>query len=435
MSAVSIESDSILLSLSAGERLLALRRGDLRLPLSAVNGIDVEHDGLRAARGLRAPGVAVPGVVKIGTWRRRGSRTFVSVRRGVPAIHVSSSGAALDALLVSTPHADAVAGAIRHRAGLAGDDRSAEVAIAAGDVTLAGTLLLPAGVGPYPAALIVPGSGPLDRDSNHRRARIGVSRDLAQALAARGIASLRYDRRGVGASGGSFLAAGFNDNARDAAAALRMLRDQPDVDPARCFLVGHSEGALLATQIAGDGHHDHLAGVVLLAGAAKSGEETLAWQTQRIAPTLPAPVRALLRLLRIDLVRRQAKNVERLRTTTADVQRMGGRKVNARWHRELIAFDPKPALARIAAPVLAVTGGKDLQMDPDDLTVIGQTVAGPVDTELIADLTHVLRCDAGEPSLSRYRKLLRQPTDAALLERVGTWVADRARPAPGTTGR
>ncbi len=205
MSAVSIESDSILLSLSAGERLLALRRGDLRLPLSAVNGIDVEHDGLRAARGLRAPGVAVPGVVKIGTWRRRGSRTFVSVRRGVPAIHVSSSGAALDALLVSTPHADAVAGAIRHRAGLAGDDRSAEVAIAAGDVTLAGTLLLPAGVGPYPAALIVPGSGPLDRDSNHRRARIGVSRDLAQALAARGIASLRYDRRGVGESGVSFL--------------------------------------------------------------------------------------------------------------------------------------------------------------------------------------------------------------------------------------
>jgi alpha/beta superfamily hydrolase len=315
MATVTLDSDTILVRLSRKERVFGVRRSDLRLPLSAVRDVAVHDDGMAHARGIRAPGLAVPGVRKIGTWRRRGARTFVSVRRGLPALHVTFADSRLHAFVLSAPNADALAGAIRRRAGITGDQGIREVSIAADGATLRATLVVPPGPGPHPGVVLIAGSGPLDRDANHVRAPIGVSRDLAEAMADRGIASLRYDRRGVGGSDGSFWTAGFHDNTRDAASALRVLREQADVDPARCFLVGHSEGAWLAAAVAGDGRHDDLAGVVLLAGGAKTGEETLAWQTRQIVPTLPRPIRLLLRGLRIDLV------ASRRRTFSACAQR------------------------------------------------------------------------------------------------------------------
>jgi predicted acyl esterase len=80
-----------------------------------------------------------------------------------------------------------------------------------------GTLERPAGSGAVPAALILNGSGPLDRDSNVKRQRLGVAPAIAAALAARGVASLRIDKRGVGESGGDHLTSGFDRETADAA--------------------------------------------------------------------------------------------------------------------------------------------------------------------------------------------------------------------------
>ncbi len=309
-----------------------------------------------------------------------------------------------------------------------------DLTFSGGGVRLAGTLALPAAAdGPVPAALVLPGSGPIDRDADMKRLRLGISRELAGALAAAGIASLRYDKRGVGASGGDFLHTGLSDNLADGRAALAALAARPEVDPARLLVVGHSEGALLAMALVAGLTAGPVeatpAGVVLLSPAAVPGKEMLAWQTRQVAATLPWPVKALLRLLRIDLVRKQRANVARLEASTADVLRMGGRRINARWHRELLAFDPAPALARLTLPVLAVTGSKDLQVDPGDLQTLAQLVPGPVETHVIADLTHLLRRDAQVASLSHYRKLLRRPVDAELLRLVTAW-AERVTAAP-----
>ncbi|SDX99346.1 hypothetical protein SAMN05444365_101317 [Micromonospora pattaloongensis] len=295
----------------------------------------------------------------------------------------------------------------------------------AADQTLAGTLTLPAGSGPYPAVLLISGSGPLNRDSDHRKGAFGVSRELAAALAEVGVASLRYDKRGVGESTGSFLAAGFTDNIADARAALAALAARPEIDAARVFLAGHSEGALIATAVAGSGAPP-VAGVVLLCGAARTGAETLRWQAMRLLPGLPAPVRALLRLTRTDFVAKVAKNHDKLRATTTDVARLGGVRVNARWFREFLDYDPAADLAAIRVPVLAVTGGKDLQVDPDDLDAIAALVPGPVEIDRPADLTHTLRRQPGEPLLRKYRTELRGPVDPQLLSRVTGWVAARA---------
>ncbi|MEU4368914.1 alpha/beta hydrolase family protein [Micromonospora chersina] len=289
---------------------------------------------------------------------------------------------------------------------------------------LVGTLTLPDGPGPHPAALLLPGSGPLNRDGDHRRLRLGIQRDLAAALAAAGVASLRYDRRGVGDSSGRFPHTGFHDNVDDAQAAFTALGADPAVDARALFLVGHSEGALTVTALAARGVAT--AGLVLLSGSGRPGAEVLRWQAARLLPSLPAPVRLLLRLTRTDLVTKVSRNHEKTLTTTADVAWIGGQRLNAKWMREFLRYDPRPDLARVRAPILAVTGDKDLQVDPADLRVVADSAGGPVETRLLPDVTHVLRRQPGPASLRAYRREVRDPVDPSVTGVVIPWITARA---------
>jgi uncharacterized protein len=278
-----------------------------------------------------------------------------------------------------------------------------------GRPVLVGTLTLPDSGHPAPCVLIASGSGPLDRDSNHRRARFDVARQLSHALVA-----------------------GLSDNVDDLGRALIALAARPEVDPDRVLLAGHSEGAILAAALAARVGRD-VAGVILLSMSGRPGDELLRWQARRIGPTLPAPVRALLRLLRVDLERKVAANHERIRATTTDVARIGGARLNARWHREFLDHDPREDLGRIAVPVLAVTGDKDLQVDPADLAVIAATVPGGATVHRVPDLTHTLRRQPGPSALSRYREELRRPVDAGVLAMVVAW--SRQASGVGSPGR
>ncbi|MEV6643544.1 alpha/beta fold hydrolase [Amycolatopsis sp. NPDC051371] len=301
------------------------------------------------------------------------------------------------------------------------DVRELRLTVPAADgLALAGTLTLPAGHGPHPAVLCLPGSGKVDRDSNAGRVRMDLGQPLATALARQGVASLRYDRRGVGATPGDWHTVGFLDNRADAAAALNALRGHPEIRPRAVGVLGHSEGAVHAMWLAA---HAEAAAAVLLAGYARPGEQALRWQGGRIASTLPRPVRPLLPVLR----RAATRQLTRLAATTTDTARIGGMRINARWWREQLAYDPRPDLARIAVPVLAVTGEKDTQVDPDDLDVIAHLVPGGAETHRIPGLTHILRRTDGPGSVLAYRRLLRDPVDGELLTTVAGWLATRLR--------
>ncbi|MGW1676480.1 alpha/beta hydrolase [Saccharopolyspora sp. NPDC002376] len=294
--------------------------------------------------------------------------------------------------------------------------RDIEMTATADDgLPLAGTLTLPAGPGPHPAVLLLHGSGRLDRDANAGGLRMELGAPLATALAKEGIATLRYDRRGVGATPGDWRTTGFTDNTRDAAAALRALAGHADVRADAIGVIGHSEGAVHAMSLGSD---PLVRAVVLLAGFARLGEDALRWQGGMIARDLPAPVRPLLRNL-------GNRHLNRIKATTANAARVHGLPVNARWFREMLAHDPRPALADIDVPVLAITGGKDIQVDPADLDEIDRLVLGEVEVHRIPDLTHLLRRDPGRPSVFAYRRLLRRPVDAELLAQVSGWLAHR----------
>jgi hypothetical protein len=191
------------------------------------------------------------------------------------------------------------------------------------------------------------------------------------------------------------------------------------VDAGRIVLAGHSEGAVLAAALAGRGVP--VAGVVLLAMTATPGAELLRWQARQIAPTLPAPVRGLLRLLRTDLEAKVAANHRKILATTTDVARIDGVRTNARWHREFLRHDPRTDLARLTVPALALTGDKDLQVPADDLAVLAATVPGPIEVRRVPDLTHTLRRQPRVASLRHYREELRRPVDPELLVTVVAW--------------
>lgn len=299
------------------------------------------------------------------------------------------------------------------------ETNTTEVTITASDgCELSGTLAVPDPGRLRSAALLLSGSGPLDRDSNMEGQILGLSWAIAETLAKEGVASLRYDKRGVGRSGGDYAGSGFQLEISDAFSAMAYLRNGAGVDLSRVGVVGHSVGATIALQIAAA--DTTIAFAVLLAAAASSGREVMEWQSDRIAATLPGPDWLLGRWFR----RRQRRDRQRLLASADDTIWMHRQETPARWLREYMAYDPGPDLTAIQCPVLAITGEKDLQVNAADLVVIAEAVQGSCSTEAPDDLTHVLRCDSSRPKLSSYPDLIARPVDADVLRRVASWITD-----------
>ncbi|WP_168915935.1 alpha/beta fold hydrolase [Microcella flavibacter] len=272
-------------------------------------------------------------------------------------------------------------------------------------------------------AVLLPGSGPVDREGDVRRLALGIQRQLATALADHGIASVRWDKRGVGDSGGEFLSTGFDDLVDDALAVVdRALEEALPV-----IVIGHSEGATIAARVAAE--RPRIAGAVMLSGYARSGLEVLRWQSRALSGDLPAPVRGLLRLLRTDLEAQTEKNRQRLLRTTGDVERIGGVRLNARWHREFMAYDPRTDLDAAAAPVLAITGSLDLQTPPEDLALIAARTGGPTRTVELEGVSHILRTQP-RATLRTYRVDARRPIDARIVPLIAAWWSDLRDASP-----
>lgn len=275
---------------------------------------------------------------------------------------------------------------------------------------------------PVAAALLISGSGRVDRNSDARlplgrTLRLEVSGSLAKALASAHVSSLRYDKRGIGASRGDYLTTGMAQQLDDARAALGWLAAKTAALP--LLVIGHSEGTFYAAQLGTD---SGVAGVVLLSGPVHTGAEVLAWQTAQLASRLPRSARLILKLMRTDLVRAQRKNQARIVASDQDVIRIQGTRLNARWFRDFIRYDPAPALQQLKVPVLAITGGHDLQVPPDDVAAIGRLVGGPFEGHVVGDVSHILRPDPASIGPRGYRRALRAPVSPAVLSLVTTWI-------------
>ena len=302
-----------------------------------------------------------------------------------------------------------------------------EVAFTADGLRISGTMALPAPEGQYPCVLMIPGSGQADRNENSKKLPINVFGELSQHLAGRGICSLRYDKRGVGLSEGDYWEKGFSDSLADANAALSFLKAYQQIRGDKIYALGHSEGAYIATRLAAAG--TGVAGAVLLAGGARSGEEELKWQALQVAAGLKGLNRWLVKVLRIDVVKSQQKHLDRIKRSHKDSYRFQlVAKINAKWMREFLAYDPSEDLAKIQIPLLAITGAKDIQVDPGNLPRMATLVTAPFEYHVVPDVTHLLRSEAGTPSISTYKRQVHEPMDRRVVDLVLGWLDRQSAP-------
>lgn len=258
-------------------------------------------------------------------------------------------------------------------------------------ITLAGTLTVPKGPGPFPTAIFVSGSGGQDRDETllgHKPFHV-----LADQLARLGIASLRYDDRGVGKSTGDQAAGTSKDFANDAEGAVRFLKTAANVKRNKIGFVGHSEGGLIAPMVAA--RNPDVAFVVMLAGPGVPGKDVILKQSEAIMKTMKATpaeikksresqlkiiaaVEAVVRKNPTNpdpnkLVAALKKETDSLIASLPPEQKAEAQKNRAMvdaqvqqyatpWFRYFLTYDPRTALRKVTVPVLVMNGEKDVQV-------------------------------------------------------------------------
>ena len=252
-------------------------------------------------------------------------------------------------------------------------------------VTLAGTLTLPRGTGPFPVALLICGSGAHDRDEallGHKPFLV-----ISDYLTRHGIAVLRYDKRGVAKSTGSYAQATTLDFATDAEAGVAYLKTRKEIDPHRIGLIGHSEGGTIAPLVAS--RNPDIAWIVLLAGTGLRGDEILFLQQALVAKAQGAPDEIIAKSHALNAKLYAAASAEKnpanmsadlnavmnadeLGKQMSQPQRDGAiKQLSSPWFLEFISYDPAPALMKTKCPVLALDGSNDLQVPPkQDLEAI-----------------------------------------------------------------
>jgi len=256
--------------------------------------------------------------------------------------------------------------------------------------TLYGSLLLPRSQTPPPVVLIIAGSGPTDRDGNNpATGRIDILRRLALQLAAQGIASVRYDKRGVAAS----LAATPDERdlsveryVADVVAWSRKLKADPRFGP--LILLGHSEGALIASLAARPAGADAL---ITLAGSGRPVDQVLREQlAERLPPDQLARAQAALDQLKA------GHPASQVPPALEDTLRPSVQPYLISLFRQ----DPAAAFGKLTLPALIIQGRNDIQVSPADARAL-QAARPDAQLALIDGMNHMLRISPADMGKQR----------------------------------
>jgi pimeloyl-ACP methyl ester carboxylesterase len=326
---------------------------------------------------------------------------------------------------------------------------------AAGSIEIGGTLTIPEGAGPHPVVLLITGSGSQDRDETlfgHKPFAV-----VADHLTRKGIAVLRVDDRGVGKTTGDPTTATVEDHVTDVEAGVAFLKTQPEIDPTRIGLIGHSEGGVIAPIVAAKS--SDVAFLISLAGPAVSGAELNPMQVRALLEAGNAPAAIvdeivagqenLMKLLVAgapdqelqDAVKALAKVAVKL-TPGVDPNDEEAQKATARemvpllspWFRSWAKLDPAPHLASVKVPILIMIGEKDLQVPAaENLEKAKAALAGNPElrAEQLPGLNHLFQT-AKTGTMDEYVTIT-ETFNPAALELMTQWLLEVTAkpPSPG----
>jgi uncharacterized protein len=312
----------------------------------------------------------------------------------------------------------------------------------AANIELAATLTVPDGKGPFPAVLLMSGSGPHDRDEalmGHKPFLV-----LADYLTRKGVVVLRADKRGVGKSGGNYSSAVMADFASDAKAGVAYLKTRPEVNAHKIGLLGHSEGAVEAAMAAE--HNAEVAFVVMMAGPGVRGDQLLPEQMRKIEQAAGKPAEEIEKDLALQheiltLVEKDNDDAEldkdlreKLSGKVPDAQiGLQIQTVSSPWFRGLLTYDPASTLTKLTCPVLAVNGEKDVQVPPEqNLPPIRQALAASgnknYEVDELPGLNHLFQT-AKTGGISEYSEIEETMSPAAM-ESVADWILKQTISSP-----
>jgi pimeloyl-ACP methyl ester carboxylesterase len=313
---------------------------------------------------------------------------------------------------------------------------------AAAGTKLAGTLSIPHGAGPFPAVVLIAGSGPTTRDEEVMGHKIFLV--LSDALNRRGIAVLRYDKRGVGQSTGDFATASFTDYVADAEAALGFLKSRPEIAAGRVGLVGHSEGGIVAPLIAARDPAPRF--VVLMAapgmplGQLGRLQNATISKASGVSDAAIAKRLAVLDKIYVDLA--AAHDDEQARAVVkADVAQAVADKVSflmppdmvvanitSPRARQLMRYNPAPAFRLLKTPVLALNGSLDVQVPAgDNLGPMRAALRGNPRATVVElpGLNHLFQT-AKRGAVEEYGEI-EETIAPAVLKLIGDWVVAQSQ--------
>jgi alpha-beta hydrolase superfamily lysophospholipase len=236
-------------------------------------------------------------------------------------------------------------------------------------------------------------------------------RQIAEALAARGVGVLRYDDRGYGASTGNAATATTADFGDDTRALLKFLRARPDVDAKKLFLLGHSEGAVIAPAVAAT--DAELRGIVLLAGTARTGRKIIEYQNRYAIDLRPA----LSAAQRDSLFRSAMESLDSLARRQP-------------WIAYFLDYDPLTAARKVTTPVLILQGATDRQVTSDqaeELAVAFRAARNrDVTVNVLPEVNHLFLHDAnGNPAT--YGALADKRLVASVIDLIGDWILNHVK--------
>lgn len=274
---------------------------------------------------------------------------------------------------------------------------------------LPGTLTLPNGNGPFAAVVLVQGSGPSDRDESI--GAVKPFRDLAEGLASRGIAVLRYEKRTAQYRSRMAALTGMTideETVDDAVRAADLLGTQHEIDPRRIYVLGHSLGGYAAPRIAAD--DGKLAGLIFLAANARHLEDLIVDQVEYLQ--MPAKD--------IAGVKEEAKRIKALEPADTDGPPLLGMPVS--YLLDLKDYDPVAAAKKLTIPMLFLQGGRDYQVTMKDFVLWKTGLAGRKEVAFqdFPALNHLFEAGEGRSTEAEYRK----PGHVApeVIDAIAKWV-------------
>lgn len=297
-----------------------------------------------------------------------------------------------------------------------------EVKVGTKDWLLPGTLSIPKGKGPFPALVLVHGSGPNDRDES-----LGPNksfRDLAWGLASRNIAVLRYDKR-TKAHGQKMIAdknvklTVYEETIQDALSAASLLRDTNRIDAKNIFILGHSLGGMLIPRIA-DSDLDKNAGFIIMAGPTRPLEDLAVEQIEYISlldGKLSDEEKANL-----DQIKSNAQKIKNL--TPENSMKMTERFLGAgaEYWLDLKGYDPAESAEKIDRPILILQGGRDYQVTIEDFDGWKKALADKdnVEFKLYPAHNHLLIPGKGKSTPAEY--LVAGHVDKTVIDDIVQWI-------------